>query len=371
LIKFIKYIFKEIIINFFLLIYKKPVLKNKSINSYEVMKKITLDNKIYRVFKITDGRSFTDNNTYAAYILPNNQLSNSSYQYFLKKDSKNFTSINFKVTHNPTLTLGTPKFQKKYNNTILSLLSGGASRVNFTHWFEDTLPKLYLFYKCFPDNKIDKILVHSAKKKFQIESLKNFGFKASQIISAEDNKHIKCKVLYVTTHPCNHSPNKVPNWNLKYIKNSFIVKKKSNLLNYKKIYIDRDQDKILNENLYKFRNHRILVNNQEIKKFLLSLNFKIIKPEDLNLYDQIKVFNNARVIVSLYGAAMYMINFCREKTKIIEIKPYKSGNEFLRISNLNNLIHYQIKLKPIIETYNNQQGLLSCQISTLKKYLKK
>jgi capsular polysaccharide biosynthesis protein len=83
------------------------------------------------------------------------------------------------------------------------------------------------------------------------------------------------------------------------------------------------------------------------------------------------VFNNAKVIVSLYGAAMYMINFCKKKTKVIEIKPYKSGNDFLRISNLNDLVHYQIKLKPIIKTTNNQQGLLMCPVSTLKKYLKK
>ena len=72
--------------------------------------------------------------------------------------------------------------------------------------------------------------------------------------------------------------------------------------------------------------------NQEIKKFLLNLDFKIIKPENLILKDQVKLFNNAKIIVSLYGAAMYMINFCRKNTKIIEIKPYKSGNDFLRIS---------------------------------------
>jgi len=75
--------------------------------------------------------------------------------------------------------------------------------------------------------------------------------------------------------------------------------------------------------------------------------------------------------VSLYGAAMYMINFCKKNTKIIEIKPHKSGNDFLRISKLNSLIHYQIKLKPIIKTNNNQQGLLMCPVSTLKKYLVK
>ena len=145
------------------------------------------------------------------------------------------------ISYNPSLKLGTPKFLKIYNNNILSLLSGGASRVNFTHWFEDTLPKLYLFYKCFPKVRIDKILVPSIKKKFQIESLKNFGFKYSQIISAENNKHIKCKELFVTSHPSNHYPAKVPKWNLNYIKKSFINEDYSKKNKNFKIYIDRDQ----------------------------------------------------------------------------------------------------------------------------------
>lgn len=369
--KFIKHIYKKIIINFFLIVYKKPIIKAKSKNSNQLIKTIKLDDKIYKVFKINNGRLFTDNNNYTSYILPNNELSISSYQYILRKNSKSHSSINTKISYNPALKFGTPKILKIYKNSILSLLSGGASKVNFTHWFEDTLPKLHLFYKCFPKNKVDKILVPSVKKKFQIESLKNFGFKNNQIISAESNKHIKCKELYITSHPCNHYPAKVPKWNLNYIKNSFTTKRSYNVFKYDKIYIDRDQDKILNDNLEKFKNYRILINNQEIKSFLLDLNFKIIKPEDLSLNDQVNVFNNAKVIVSLYGAAMYMINFCKKKTKVIEIKPYKSGNDFLRISNLNDLIHYQIKLKPIIKTTNNQQGLLMCPVLTLKKYLKK
>lgn len=367
----VKNIYKKIIINFFLIIYKKPIIIANSKNSNQLIKTIKLNDKIYKVFKINNGRLFTDNNNYASYILPDNELSISSYQYKFIKYSKSHSSINTKISHNPALKFGTPKILKIFKNSILSLLSGGASRVNFTHWFEDTLPKLYLFYKCFPKNKIDKILVPSIKKKFQIESLKNFGFKNDQIISAESNKHIKCKELYITSHPCNPHPAKVPKWNLNYIKKSFIIKSSFKGIKYDKIYIDRDQDKMLNGNLEKFKNYRILINNQEIKSFLLDLNFKIIKPENLSLNDQVKVFNNAKLIVSLYGAAMYMINFCKKKTKVIEIKPYKSGNDFLRISDLNNLIHYQIKLKPIIKTTNVQQGLLICPVSTLKKYLEK
>ena len=44
---FIKHIYKKIIINFFLIIYKKPIIKAKSKNSNQLIKTIKLDDKIY------------------------------------------------------------------------------------------------------------------------------------------------------------------------------------------------------------------------------------------------------------------------------------------------------------------------------------
>ena len=38
-------------------------------------------------------------------------------------------------------------FKRKINGNVLSLLTGGAARNNFTHWFTDVIPRIILFKK--------------------------------------------------------------------------------------------------------------------------------------------------------------------------------------------------------------------------------
>ena len=41
---------------------------------------------------------------------------------------------------------------------IFSLLGGGAAKNNFSHWFLDIIPKIYLFKKAFPKAKIKNLI---------------------------------------------------------------------------------------------------------------------------------------------------------------------------------------------------------------------
>ena len=110
-----------------------------------------------------------------------------------------------------------------------------------------------------------------------------------------------------------------------------------------------------------------VLNEKEIKTFLISRGFRIIKPQNYSLLDQVKIFSNAKIIVGLYGAAMMMISFCKKNTKIIEIKPSKGGNEFKNISIILKLRHRQINLKPKFKTTTPQNGLLVCPIERIEK----
>ena len=74
-------------------------------------------------------------------------------------------------------------------------------------------------------------------------------------------------------------------WSLEYLNKKFRNKLNNN---YSKIFIDRDQLKIIDKNnLEKFKNYNLL-NEKEIKSYLISKGFKIIKPENFSLKDQIK-----------------------------------------------------------------------------------
>ena len=63
---------------------------------------------------------------------------------------------------------------------------------------------------------------------------------------------------------------------------------------------------------------RKITNEEEIIKMLKSCGFKVIVPEKLSLYEQMKSFHNADIIVTPHGANSTNLLFCRERTSMIE-----------------------------------------------------
>ena len=362
----LKTYYKIIIIRIFSYIYLKPSLKKKGQKDKSVEEiKINIDNHYYKIYKFEAGTVFTDANDTTAYISKNNFISEASMQYN-KFDKIN--SYNAALHNNSTLKKGTPKIKKRFKGNILSLLSGGAARDNFTHWFTDVIPRLKIYSEKFNLNKIDKFYIPSFKYEYQIESLKILNIPKTKIITSEDFKHIKADYIYATSHPCFYFPTKVKKWSLNYLNKKFYIK--SNIKKFKKIFVDRDQLKLINKNnLENYKSHRILINEDEIKKHLHSKGFEIIKPENYSFKDQIKIFSSANYVVGLFGAAMMMLAFCKKKTKVIELKPLLAGNEFKNISKLRKLVHRQINIKPIFSSSTPQNGLLICPIKKIDREL--
>lgn len=365
--KFIKKIYKFVLIKIFLIFYPKPIINRKIKDTSVIEKRIKVQSRIYKIYKIIDGRVFTDNSFYAAYISKNNFLLDISYQFLQQKNS--LTSINEKLCKNIVLKFGTPKKIKFIKKPIFSLLGGGAAKDNFAHWFLDIIPKIYLFRKAFTAKKIKNLLIPSLKYNFQLESLRLLGFKKKNLLDAKKFKHLKSNLIYAAPHPSDFFPEKVPKWNILFIRKQFLQYKNKKLPKFERVYIDRDQTKLLDKsNLEKFKLMRVLLNGEEIKYFLKDYNFKTIKPEEFSLPDQIAIYNNAKVIIGLFGAAMYMTSLCRKNSKIIEIRPEKASNEFFRISKFCNTKYYQIKLKPLINPgIYTQQGILNCPTKKIEK----
>ena len=364
--KFFKKVYKIIINRFFLIIHNKPRIISQKLkdNTYKETK-IKIEKNNYSIYQLINGRIYTDSNDTTAYITEKNYLSRASMQYY-KFDSIN--SYNGSLSKNKTLVEGTPKIKKKINGKVLSLLSGGASKDNFTHWFTDVIPRIEIFNRKYNLKKIDKFYVPSLKYNFQRESLEILGIKENKIITSEKYKHICADKIYATSHPCFHLPTKVKKWSINFLNKSYSTSNYKNKFN--KIFIDRDQLKMIKtDNLEKYRNLRILLNENEIKNFLISEGYEIIKPENYSFKEQVKIFSSTHCVVGLYGAAMMMIAFCKKNTKVIEIKPISGGNEFLNISKINKLKHRQINLKPIMKSSIKQNGLLNCPIGKIRKHL--
>lgn len=365
----IKFLYKKLIVWIFFKIYKKPKYKKNLKLKNFYLSRIKIKKKIYSIYQLNNGRVYTNKNDITAYINNENYLANGSMQF------KKFDKINSKnqpLHKNFTLTNGTPNFKKKINGNVLSLLSGGAARDNFTHWFTDVIPRVILFKKRYNLSVIDKFYLPSTKYKFQIESLDLINIPRKKFLSSEKIKHIEAKKLFYTSHPCHFFPSKAEKWSFESLRSLYIPKKLKKDKKFKLIFIDRDQLKLLDKkNLKRYSSWRVLLNEYEIKNFLITKGFQIVKPENFSLKKQIKIFNNAEVIISLYGAAMMMIAFCNKNAKIIEIKPEKSGNDFKNISNHLNLKHEQIIIKPKYKSSTPQNGLLFCDLDLIKKKFKK
>ena len=110
----------------------------------------------------------------------------------------------------------------------------------------------------------------------------------------------------------------VKEWSIKYLNK--IYKSRSNLKKYEKIFINRDQFKLIDKNnLKRYSEYRVLINEDEIKSYLTSIGFITIKPEEYSFSDQLKMFSSAKYVVGLYGAAMMMLAFCKKKNKSFRI----------------------------------------------------
>ena len=363
----IKKIYKKLIIILFGILYSKPkLLKKKETDSSIQEYKISILKNNYKIFRLLNGSIYTDSNDTTSYISKNKFISEASMQYY-KID--NINSFNGPLSSNETIRSGTPKFLKKIKGNVLSLLSGGASKDNFTHWFTDVIPRIKIFTKKFKLEKINKFYIPNLKYNYQKESLKYLGIKENQIITSIECKHLTADCIYATSHPCYHLPMKVQKWSLDYLNKIYSMKPYPK--KFKKIFLDRDQVNLINfKNLKEYKNLRILINEKQIKDFLSSKGFDIIKPENFSFKEQVKIFSSAKIIIGLYGAAMMMLSFCKKNTKILEIKPILGGNEFKNISKLMGLNHKQINLKPMFKSSTPQNGLLNCPIEKIEKVLK-
>ena len=134
----------------------------------------------------------------------------------------------------------------------------------------------------------------------------------------------------------------------------------------KKIYIDRN-DKISDP-----LPQRLLINEDEVKKYLLDNNFVSIKLHDIKFSDQVDLFYNAESIVGLHGGGFANIVFCKPGTKVIELRSLTAGPPIENLAKKNGLNYNSITVKAKqIEKLNfpNQHGAIQVPISSLTKIL--
>tara|TARA_Y100000590_G_scaffold468589_1_gene651899 strand:- start:2641 stop:3759 length:1119 start_codon:yes stop_codon:yes gene_type:complete len=367
--KFLQKLFKLISYGIYFKIYGR--IKNHigcEGNSNIDVKNLDLgDNLKYKVYKVNNGRLYTDRIHDTAVILDNSIIEGPSFQLRYTHDLKMYNS---KIKDNVVFTKGTPRKLKNINNSVLSLLTGGGGNTNYWHWLFDVLPRLNLCNKYKNLSEIDFFLLPSLLKKFQNETLDYLKIPEHKRLSSEKFRHIKAKQLILTDHPvvvtgdATSDIQNIPKWILDWLKNTF-VKENLEAKNKKKIYIDRSEAKYNAP-------QRLISNENEIKEYLLNKDFVPIKLGDTKFDEQVEIFNKADCIVGLHGAGFANLAFCKPETRIVEFRSFEAGPVIENLAKKNNLNYCSI-ITDAKHTnkhdFPNQQGSIEVPISNLEKVL--
>ena len=294
----------------------------------------------YNVYKIKNGRVYTDYVNHVAILSNNDLIGKVSYQQIHGelKDSSN----------NTVLEKGTPAFKKKIKGSVLSIVQG-ASGNNYGHWLLEMLPKIKLCSEHYPIKNINFFYTPNLND-FHKETLSILNINNNQIIDSEKYRHIQADELIVVDHPSYYKGfikdqfKFQPIWVIDWLKKTFLPHAQEFNSN-KKVFIDRTDS---------LSKHCQLRDEKKISNYLSKKGFTKYQLTKLTFLETIYLFKNAEIVVGAHGAALVNLIFCTPKTKVIEIKPItQTQTVFERLSVINNLEHRLIKTKEVDKNKKN------------------
>lgn len=149
-----------------------------------------------------------------------------------------------------------------------------------------------------------------------------------------------------------------------YFRNFIFTRYKINPIIYNKAYspiilikrynrinlIDDTYLKRINDNVSTGKERREINEIDNLEKYLkdkYNTNFNSVYLELVSFEEQIKIFNNAKMIICAHGAAMSNMFFCKEQTKIIEVTCNTKWLFFDTMSKIMNLKHIKCDVNEI------------------------
>ena len=356
--------FKNFFIFFFHLIYGKvhlaPKIDRSKLKIIKTKKIIIAKREYdinYNIYEIPDARVFTDLVEHVAIIKDNYILPNISYQQ-INGELKD-------VSFNKVLKYGTTRIKKKFHGNLLSLVQG-ASGNNYFHFLFDIITKLKIVETKYSLDYINHFYVPGILD-WQKKILSTLNINQDKLVDSKKYRHISADNVIAVDHPWYQKGTvqdeilNIPDWIIFYLRDKFLqYSQKFNCSD--KIFIDRS-DSIFN--------HCKLINNQEVVNFLSDNGFESYQVSKLNFFEQIYLFNNAKIIIGPHGAAFSNIIFSKKGLKLVELIPSDHlSKKCEKISNLLNFDYQKIRLNKEINHNINTIGDIKIEISDLRKILK-
>jgi hypothetical protein len=210
----------------------------------------------------------------------------------------NTTSVKKGYIFQPFITFKTQVEKIRANTALIATPESS----NYYHWIMDSLPRLHLLEEFI--NSIDYFIVPEKLHSFHIESLKYWGIEENRLIKMKKTDKLYFENLYVPSLP--GSEGNSPLWAIKYLREKFLY------------FHDNSSPKNLVYFSRRNANERYILNEDEVIKLLVARGFKIYEMSEYTLAEQIKISQNAKMIVSAHGAALTNLIFA-SNCQVLEI----------------------------------------------------
>ena len=206
-----------------------------------------------------------------------------------------------------------------YNNSSINLDSAAtfldAVAYNYAHWVTEVLPRIATFCTLKQFKNVP-LLIDDGLHPNVMESLALIVEEDRQVYLLSKKLKIKVKKLYVVSvtgyipvQPKKHNYHNhgmFSPYTLRLIRNRIfaIIDNLPAKDSPKKIYLKRNSK------------HRILINEKEIIKILISKGYAIIEPEKLSFLQQVSIIKNAKYIMGISGASLGNLIFASSSSEI-------------------------------------------------------
>lgn len=223
----------------------------------------------------------------------------------------------------------------------------------YYHWMIDILPRIGLIEAFYDLEGIDFIVCDYTERPFQKDTLNLLGIEEKKIVRSNNNWdfHARFDQLIVPSLAGFHDQ---PNlYQVDFLRNLF-----KDYFNpeppTKKIFLSR-----------KTAGRRHIINEAELLAEISGCGYEIIYCEDLNVFQQVKLFSEALVVMGPHGSAFTNIIFCKKQTVVIDIVNSSQVNPcFWIISQLCRLDYRNIfgESVPIDNNYKNDNILIDMEV---------
>lgn len=312
-----------------------------------------------RNLKMGDENSFGAKNytiePSALYLIRNVRISPLGiiYRRFISlKDFIVCYAIDFKKYKLRYLVKGLLQYKTKSlsnQNKYLILFDNYSGPHGFAHWLCDGLTRIAEMN----DELIDYVALFPAyfkNEKLYLESLRFFKF--DKIEYLPDNTFTKISELYIPSHIAgtgNFHPK-----NIQKLRHIILSQLPQSAKKIDYIYISRAKS-----------SRRHVENEKEVGVYLKQQNFETIYFEDHTFQEQIQLISQAKLVVSIHGAALALIMFMKKNSSVLEFRKKTDtiNNMYFSLANAVDLNYYYLNCdyKAIADNANNFNLVIDLQ----------